>query len=67
MWSVDSSLSLQRLHLLTMDQPLFINMSVVKIFPQTASQEERRVLRGAHDPQISLARNNKLLSALTEL
>ena len=55
MWSADSSLSLQRQHLLAMDHPLFINVSTVKIFPQIASKAKKRLIRGAHEPQISLA------------
>ena len=52
---------------IAMDHPLFINMSTVKIFPQIASQAKKRLLRGAHKPQISLAGNKKLLSALNDL
>ena len=57
MWSVDSSLSLQRLHLLTIWHPIFIKVSIVKIFPQTASQAKKQVLRGAWDPQTSFSGN----------
>ena len=55
MWSADSLLSLQRLHLLTMDQPLFINMSTVKNFPQTASQVRKKKTsskRGIQTPNL---------------
>ena len=52
-WLVDSSLSLQRLHLLTINHSFFINVSIVRIFPQAASQLTKWELRGAHEPQIS--------------
>ena len=38
-----------------MDHPLFINISTVKIFPQTVSQAKKHVLRGAQDPQNDLS------------
>ena len=40
--SIDSSLSLQRMHLLTMDYQLFINIFAVKIFPQTTSHAKKK-------------------------
>ena len=35
---------------MAMDHPLFINVSTIKIFPQTTSQAKKRLLRGAHGP-----------------
>ena len=61
MWSIDSSLSLQRLHLLTICHPLFIKVSTVRIFPQTASQAKKQVLRRARDPQASFPEKNKTI------
>ena len=66
MWSIASSLSLQKLHLLTICHPLFIKMSTVKIFPQTASQAKKQVLRGTRDPQTSFLGKTKLFSPLRE-
>ena len=67
MWSTDSSLPLQRLDLLAMNYPLFINVSTVKSFPQIAFQAKKRLLRVAHEPQISLAGNKILLLAFNDL
>ena len=65
-WSADSSLSLQRLRLLIICHPLVIKVSIVKIFPQTASQAKKQVLRGARDPQTPLPRKTALFSILRE-
>ena len=63
-WSTNSSLSIQRIHLLTKGHPLFINVSIVNSFPHIPSQAKKQVLRGALDPQTSLARNKRLFSTL---
>ena len=63
-WSTNSSLSIQRIHLLTKGHLLFINVSIVNSFPHIPSQAKKQVLRGALDPQTSLARNKRLFSTL---
>ena len=67
MWSADSSFSLQRLHQLTIDQPLLINILTVEILPQIASQVKKCILKGTYEPQTSCAGNKGLLSTFKDL
>lgn len=51
-WLVDSSSSLQRLHLLTMDHPSFINISTVTIVLQTVSHAKEKKNTFSREPRI---------------
>lgn len=54
-WLSDSLLSLQRLSLLTIVQPLFIKIFKVKIFPYTAFHAKDTILEELETPLISLS------------
>ena len=56
-WSMDSSSSLQRKHLLTKDHPLFWRWSIVKTFPIVASHAKKLTLDGTHKFQTTLFEN----------
>ena len=54
------------MHLLTIDQPLLINISTVEILPHTASQAKKRVLKRAREPHTSFAGNKGLFSTFKD-
>lgn len=62
-------MSLQRLHLLTMAHPFFINDMQLRSSPNKllTQKKKKHILRRARDTQISLAENIKLLIALNDL
>ena len=66
-WSIDSSYSQQRKHLLARIRPFFLSWSKVSTLPQEASQAKKPTLVGTHGLQIMLLGNWTTLIKTREL